>query len=85
MEEFGVRWPVARLSLESETDKTYPEVPVRATLEFPAKKCEVAAGAANPELWLELVYCGHSLPGCLSGNTTHAQVSFMSIVKGNTE
>ena len=74
MQELDVRWPVARLSLGSESDKTYPEVPVRATLEFPAKKCEVAAGSVNPELWLELLYCGHSVTGCINSNTTQTQV-----------
>ncbi|KAJ9591191.1 hypothetical protein L9F63_002262, partial [Diploptera punctata] len=82
IEELDVRWPLARLSLESESDKTYPEVAVRATLEFPAKKCEVAAGSVNPELWLELVYCGHSLIECIHRNTTHAQVLYRRQVIG---
>ncbi|PSN38518.1 hypothetical protein C0J52_22131 [Blattella germanica] len=80
-EELDVFWPVAHLSLDSKEDKTYPESPVKAILEFPDKKCEVAAGSVNPELWMELIYCGHSLTGCIE-NTSLSKVLYRRQVIG---
>ncbi|XP_069681082.1 uncharacterized protein gogo [Periplaneta americana] len=77
--ELDVRWPAARLSLTPAHAQTYPEQPVRATLEFAPTKCSAAAGAVIPELWLDLLYCGRSPADC---NSTHAQLVFSQQVLG---
>jgi hypothetical protein len=68
-QDLDVRWPAAHLALQPEHAQTYPEVPVKASLEFPPTTCSAAAGAVIPELWLELWYCGHLLTGCAENNT----------------
>lgn len=73
-QEMDVRWPSARLALQPQHAQTYPEVPVTASLEFPPTTCFAAAGAVIPELWLELLYCGHSPAGCTDSNATNTQV-----------
>jgi hypothetical protein len=73
-----VRWPAARLTLQPQRTQTYPETPVTASVQFHPATCPVAAGAVIPELWLHLLYCGHSPAGCADGNATHTQVSVWS-------
>jgi len=80
-QELDVRWPAARLALEPQHAQTYPEVPVKASLEFPPTTCSAAAGAVIPELWLELLYCGHSLIGCVDSNATTTQVHLVVIAQ----
>ena len=77
-QEMDVRWPAARLALQPQHAQTYPEVPVTASLEFPPTTCFAAAGAVIPELWLELLYCGHSPAGCADGNATNTQVQCLA-------
>jgi hypothetical protein len=69
-----VQWPAARLALQPQRAQTYPEVPVTASLQFVPTTCVAAAGAVIPELWLELLFCGHSPAGCADSNASNTQV-----------
>jgi len=75
-QELDVRWPAPHLALQPEHAQTYPEVPVKASLEFPPTTCSAAAGAVIPELWLQLLYCGHSPTGCADSNSSNTQVKW---------
>lgn len=81
-QDLDVRWPTARLSLQPEHAQTYPEVPVMASLEFSRTTCTAAAGTVIPELWLELLYCGHSPTGC-ANNNTQVLLTVAVLFKGN--
>jgi hypothetical protein len=73
-----VRWPAVRLALQPQHAQTYPEVPVTASLEFFSTTCVAAAGAVIPELWLDLLYCGHSPAGCADSNASNTQVQYLT-------
>ncbi|XP_068082960.1 uncharacterized protein gogo [Anabrus simplex] len=82
IQELDVRWPAVVLNLAPARIQTYPELPVTATLEFPGIKCRPAAGAVVPELWMELLFCGHSPIGCTDTNATHKQVMYAEQLRG---
>lgn len=84
--QLDIRWPVPKLSVTPESIGTYPEGPVQVVLEFPGVECALRGtgdtGAAVPEFWLELFYCGVHEVYCDSANVSAAQVLYREQVRG---
>lgn len=72
-----VRWPRCVLSISPRHVETYPKVTVTATLQFLPTTCPPAVGAPLPEMWLDLLSCGHSPVGCTEANSTHRKVALI--------
>lgn len=80
-----VRWPKPELSLTPEQIQTYPEIPVKAILEFPEVVCPPVIDrptSAIPEFWLDLLYCGHSLLTC-DNNAVERNKSAVQVCQKN--
>ncbi|XP_049782821.1 uncharacterized protein LOC126184472, partial [Schistocerca cancellata] len=80
-----VRWPRPELALEPSHIQTFPSQPVSAALQFARTACAPATGFDFPDLWLQLLFCGHSKQNCHVANVTRTQVLFRRQVKGYPE
>lgn len=81
-QQLDVRWPVPQLTVSPQSIGTYPSDAVQVVIEFPSVDCVLNNHDNNlPELWLQLIYCGHDII-CNSNNITKSQILYAEQIRG---